>query len=247
MRWVPVWVLLLVLGACSDDGPAPREVVVFAAASLTDVMEDAAEDFKRAYPDQQLILSVGGTSLLARQIAQGAPADVFLSANRAWVDHLASLGRTEGPPYTIAGNRLVIAGGPDQPPLVGLDRIGRFKSIALADPDHVPAGIYAKEALECAGLWESVAPRIIPMLDVRTALLATVTGAAEVAIVYASDIKAAPRARVVLEWPQSCAPEIQYVAARIRGGSNPAGASAFLDFVTDTSRASLWERHGLYR
>lgn len=238
------WLLLLIVAGCGSPVQGPQDVTVFAAASLTDVLEELAATYEARHPNSTVVLNVGATSLLARQIEAGAPADVFLSANMAWMDRLVARGRIHGSPVTLAGNRLAVAGAPDAALLSDPELILYFNSIALADPSHVPAGQYAQEALECAGLWQAVAPRVIPMLDVRMALLSVTTGAAEAALVYASDLRATAEARVLMEWPQDCAPDIRYAAGRIAGAPNPAGAAAFLAFVTGEEHRFAWERHG---
>ena len=242
MRWVAACAVLL--GGCTQQAAEPTEVVVFAAASLSDVLETFAADFERMYPAHRVVLNVAATSLLARQIAQGAPADIFLSANQEWVDYLVQRGRVQGAAHVLAGNRLVVAGAHDQAPLAHFDFILHFKSIAVADPSHVPAGMYAKEALECSGLWDVAAPRLVPTLDVRTALLSATSGAAEVAIVYASDVPVDQRAQVLLEWPAGCAPAIHYVGARIAAARNPVGAADFLTLLADSANVRIWEQHG---
>ncbi len=234
----------VLLAACARPDTARNEITVFAAASLTDAAQELATVFEAIYPNQRMVLNVGASSWLARQIAEGAPADVFLSANVTWMDHLTERGRTAGQARPLVSNRLVIAGLRTMPPLDDPHAILRFRSIAVADPSHVPAGMYAKEALTCAGLWEEVGAKVIPMLDVRTALLAVTSQAAEVALVYASDILATPKVRVLLEWPQACTPPIRYVAARVAHSPNPVGAKHFLEFATNPAQIPVWQRHG---
>ena len=231
--------------APSAQEPAPRqEVVVFAAASLTDVLEALADSFETSHPGYNVTLSTAASSLLARQIEQGAPADVFFSANRAWTQYLADRGETSGAMHEVARNRLVVVGPPAAPKLQALSDLKSVKPLALADPAHVPAGIYAKQGLACAGLWDAVEPNVVPALDVRAALLAARSGAAEAALVYASDVRADPGVRVLFEWPSACAPDIRYTAARLRSAPHPEDAARFLRFATDPNQAALWRRFG---
>ena len=219
--------------APSTQRPAPQqEVVVFAAASLTDVLEALADSFETSHPGYNVTLSTAASSLLARQIEQGAPADVFFSANHAWTQYLADCGKTSGAIGEVARNRLVVVGPPSAPRLQALSDLKNVERLALADPSHVPAGIYTKRGLACAGLWDAVAPNVVPALDVRAALLAVQSGAAQAALVYASDVQADPDVRVLLAWPSACAPDIRYTAAR------------FLRFATDSNQAALWRRFG---
>ena len=245
MRARRLAVVLLMLGVAGcGEAEAPRDVTVFAAASLTDALEAVADSFEAAHPGYRVVLNVAATSLLARQIEQGAPADVFFAANRDWMDRLAEGGHLEGAVYEPFGNRLVVVGRAGQAPLVGLDDLGQQRRIALADPEHVPAGLYARAGLECAGLWTELQPRLVPMLDVRAALLAVRNGATDVALVYASDVPVEPSVEVLLDWPAACHPEIRYTAARVRHAPAPEAAAAFLAFATAPARDATWQRFG---
>ena len=231
-------------GEPRSEESSREEILVFAAASLTDALETLADSFETAHPQYRVVLNVAATSLLARQIEQGAPADVFFSANLAWMQRLEQQGRIEGTARQPLGNRLVVVGRAERAPWSSLEPLLTLPRIALADPDHVPAGIYARQGLECAGLWEEVLPRLVPTLDVRAALLSVRHGATDVALVYASDVQADPNVRVLLTWPSACQPEIRYAVARLRGAANPEGADRLLAFVTDSARTALWERFG---
>lgn len=243
------YVLLFALGTgCAGDGrpegPAREEIVVFAAASLTDALEALADSFETTFPQYRVVLNVAATSLLARQIEQGAPADVFFSANLAWMQQLDEQGRLAGPVRQPLGNHLVVVGRPETPVLPSVEALAGVARIALADPEHVPAGLYAREGLECAGLWDQVLPRIVPTLDVRAALLSVRNGAADVAVVYASDVQADSRVDVLLRWPAVCQPEIRYAAARLRDAANPEGAERLLAYATEAARTAIWQHYG---
>ncbi|MFQ5571315.1 MAG: molybdate ABC transporter substrate-binding protein [Rhodothermales bacterium] len=221
-----------------------KEILVFGAASLTDALEALADSFETAYPQHRVVLNLAATSLLARQIEQGAPADVFFSANLAWMQHLEEEGHISGRVRQPLGNQLVVVGRPGEKVLPSVEMLADQPRIALADPEHVPAGIYARQGLECAGLWERVMSRVVPMLDVRAALLAVRNGAADVAIVYASDVQADSKVQVLLPWPATCQPEIRYAVARLKNATSPEGADRLLAFAIDTARVSFWEGYG---
>ena len=231
-------------GESRTEGQARQEIVVFAAASLTDALGAIADSFETVYPHYRIVLNVAATSLLARQIEQGAPADVFFSANLAWMRQLEAQGRIAGPVREPLGNQLVVIGRPEKPTLPSLEALTDEDRLALADPEHVPAGLYAREGLECAGLWEQILPRVVPTLDVRAALLSVRNGAADAAVVYASDVQADPTVRVLLRWSAACQPEIRYAAARLHAAANPEGAERFLTHATDSARTTVWERYG---
>jgi molybdate transport system substrate-binding protein len=220
-------------GPRAEDGERP--LLVFAAASLTDVAAAVAGEFEQA-SGRSVQLGFGGSSALARQIAAGAPVDVFLSANPGWVDHLIREGRARGDDRRVfAANRLTVVVAPGRPGPGTLADLAVLKRVALADPAAVPAGIYAREMLEKAGLWAAVKPRVVPTQDVRAALALAETGAADAAIVYATDARRAPRLTEAPVVPAALQPEVRYVAvvtahAR-RSGVGPA-AEAFLAALT---------------
>ena len=237
---------LAALIAVSVVLPAPSRdrVTVFAAASLTDVMAEAEQAFEAAYPDVDLIVSTGASSVLARQIEGGAPADVFVSASPQWTGYLAERDLLRYPARPLVANWLVVIGRADSPRLARPDDLLRFDRIALADPQGVPAGVYAREALGRAGVWEAVAPHVVPTRDVRAAVAAVRTGAAPVAVVYRSDVRGAPDVRVVLAWPERLQPPIRYTIAVPRAAERPSRALEFVEFIRDTERLGLWRRHG---
>jgi molybdate transport system substrate-binding protein len=221
-----------------------EELTVFAAASLTDVLAALEAEFEAAYPDVDLVVSTGASSVLARQIAQGAPADVFFSASPGWMDYLAEQNLLRYPARDIVSNGLVVIGPASEPSLAGPGGLLRYERIALADPESVPAGEYAREALERTGLWEAVADRIVPTLDVRAAVAAVQTGAASAAIVYATDVRGAADVRVLLTWPEASQPRIRYLVAVPRRTQHANRALEFVEFVQQSERIAVWRRFG---
>ena len=190
----------LALGACGDRaGDAP---VVFAAASTADVVREIADS---------AVVSVAATSTLARQIAAGAPADAFVAADPAWIDWLVERGVTVRARAVVATGAVVIVGPAGAAEAFDGDRF------ALADPAHVPAGRYARRALEAEGRWAEVAPRVVPLGDVRAALAAVQTGAADRAVVYASDADAAPGVAVLHRFGATVRPRFEVAALTARG------------------------------
>lgn len=165
------------------------QVQVYAAASLTEVMEQMAQEFE-ANTDIKITVVTGGSSTLAQQIAAGAPADVFVSANEDWIK-FAQEKRGFEPSVALFGNSLIVVSRArsdleltDLSLLPGV--LGRER-LALGDPAHVPAGIYARQALERANIWEDLAGRLAPTSNVRAAVHLVRSGAAPLGIVYASD------------------------------------------------------------
>lgn len=194
------WVTALVLwGGCASG---PDASVVLAAASTGDVVHAVAQREKEA--GRPTLVSVAASSVLARQIAQGAPADVFVTADPDWIDWLIERRGPVVERRVVATGRLVLVGPADAPAGASLaTALASADRLALADPTHVPAGAYARESLEAAGLWDGVSTRVVPLGDVRAALAAVETGAADRAIVYASDATASERVRVLAEVPHA--------------------------------------------
>jgi molybdate transport system substrate-binding protein len=223
-------------------------VTVFAAASLTDSLKAVADAYRSA-TGNSVTLSFGASSTLARQIDQGAQADIFVSADTDWMDFLQKNGRiADGTRKDLLGNRLVLIAASDSGPVPPIaphfDLAGALgnRRLALADPASVPAGKYAKAALTALGVWDSVAPKVAPAENVRVALEYVVRGQAPFGIVYATDAKAAPSVRVAGTFPADSHPAIIYPAAMVKGAS-PA-AKNFLAFLGGVQARAVFEKAG---
>ncbi len=224
-------------------------VTVFAAASLKNALDDVAAAWGAA-TEHQAILSFGGSSALARQIQAGAPADVFGSANVAWMDVLDAAGliRT-GTRRNLLRNRLVlIAADRTAAPLrlaAGVDLAGRLAGgrLAMALVEAVPAGIYGKAALENLGVWASVRDRVAQADNVRAALALVAAGEAPLGIVYATDAHADDRVAVLGVFAERSHPPIVYPAA-IMAESRNALAPSFLHFLSGPAARRAFEAHG---
>ena len=227
--------------------PAPT-VTVFAAASLTDSLKAAADAYK-ARTGVTVTLSFGASSTLARQIEQGAAADLFLSADTDWMDYLQKKGLiADASRKDLLGNQLVLVAGPNAKaaPKVAphFDLAGALGDgrLALADPASVPAGKYAKAALTALGVWDTVAPKVAQAENVRVALEYVARGEAPYGIVYATDAKVAPAVRVVGIFPEDSHAPIIYPAALTKTVSP--GAKAFLDFLSGKEARAIFEKAG---
>lgn len=238
-------IAVLVLIGCHRN--EPQRLLIFAAASLTDALEAVADAFEVAFPGVQVIISVGPSSMLARQIQQGAPADVFVAADPEWTRMLESQDLVDISSDFVLTNKLAIVGPSNSPRISTLDDLVGYGRIALADPSHVPAGVYARLSLECAGLWPKLEGQMIPTLDVRAAAVAVTSGSADLAIVYASDILLEPELFVLLLWPKACEPDIAYAASIVRQSSNYSAAEAFVSFAGSAAADTLWKQYGFGR
>ena len=230
-------------------------VTVFAAASLTDVVGAVADAFT-AETGITVQTSFAGSSTLARQIEAGAPADVYLSADTVWMDHLEARGLIDPDSRRIAaGNRLVVivpagdaapAAIPDLADGFGdllRDLLGEDGRLAVADPGHVPAGRYAEAALTAMGIWPAVADRLAPAPDVRAAVVLVARGEAPAGIVYATDALAVDAVTVRWQIPDAAQPEIAYPVAIVAGRTRPA-AMAFLESLTGEYGREVFHRFG---
>ena len=225
------------------------EVTIFAAASTTSALEEAAGRYEAA-GGAAVRLVFAASSTLAKQIVQGAPADLFLSANAAWMDALVERGAVEpGSRRTLLANRLVliVPAGSARPTAmngtVPLPEILGARPLAIADPAHVPAGIYAEAALKSLGLWDALAGRMVRTSDVRAALALVDRGEAGAGVVYASDAPIAPGVRVVATLPAESHPPIVYPLAIVAGRGRPP-VRAFYDFLLGPEAAALFRAHG---
>lgn len=244
----------LVLVGCGGPAPAPsvelRAPVVFAAASLTEVLQTVGELYAAdGHPEPRF--SFAGSSALAKQLEQAAEADIFISADEDWMDYATEKSLIDpATRVTLLTNQLVLvapAGAPVTLELAaGMDLVGALRGgkIALADPDSVPAGKYAREALTHFGVWDAVASSVARAENVRSALRFVETGDAAAGIVYATDAAAAGSAvQIVGVFPAGSHTPITYPAALVAGKADGPGP-AFLDFLTSGPARKAFEDAG---
>jgi molybdate transport system substrate-binding protein len=243
--------LICVLAAVLLAGTAAQaaDVVVFAAASLKNALDDIAAQYGRD-TGRHVTISYAASSTLAKQIEAGAPADLFISADLDWMDYLAqrSLIKPESR-VKLLGNALVLIAPADSSvaltiapgfPLAAALTDGH---LALADPSSVPAGRYAKAALEKLGVWDTVAQRIAAAENVRAALLLVARGEAPLGVVYRTDAAAEPRVRLVGNFPDDAVPPIVYPMALTAASTN-ADAAAVAAYLRGPGARSLFEKQG---
>ncbi len=230
-------------GSCGKAAPLP--LLVFAAASTTDALTELGPAFT-AESGIPVAFAFGGSSDLARQLKSGAPGDVFLSADQAQMDELERIGLVQpGSRRTLLANELAIVVATDLPtPIAKPADLLLVQRLALADPTAVPAGIYAKQWLFTQGLWAVLSPRILPMQDVRAALAAVESGAAEAAIVYRTDAAIARNARLAFVVPRDAGPPILYPVAPLTGSRQPRAASDFVTFLASEPARAVFAHHG---
>jgi molybdate transport system substrate-binding protein len=233
----------------SSPQPAGQDaLLVFAAASLTEVLEEIGKEYQ-AKTGKPVKFSFTASSALARQIEAGARADLFVSADLEWMDYLAErkLIATESR-RNVAGNRLAMIAPADSNVRIdivdGLDLRGALGDgrLAIADPDIVPAGRYAKAALEALHGWSGVSDRLARAENVRVALAYVASGEAPLGVVYETDARIEPRVRIVGTFPTASHPPIRYPAALTTIAGS--GAKEFLDFLGSPQALAAFTRHG---
>ncbi len=247
MRWQAVALLACLLAAILYFATKPDEtrpkVVIFAAASLSDALTAAVHGVEGSLPDVDIRLVFGASSTLARQIESGADADLFVSADVVWMDYLATRGLIEAESRREPlSNQLVVVQPTGDRPISDINELTSVGTIAMADPASVPAGRYARSALEAVGLWEGLQGSMVPASDVRAALAYVESGAVEAGIVYASDALMTDRVQTSVAFPHTAQPEIRYAFALL-SGSDSTHSRTVLDSLI--SEQSAFEEFGL--
>jgi len=249
LSWMKGLVAAAALMLVPSVAPAQQaDVSVFAAASLKNALDPVVADYAKA-TGLRVAVSYAASSALARQIEQGAPADLFLSADVDWMDHLQkkSLIQPETR-HSLLGNRMVLVAPADSAKPVDLrpgallDALGSGR-LAMASVSTVPAGRYGKAALESLGLWGEVAGKVAEAENVRAALTFVSRGEAPLGIVYETDAKAEPKVAVVARFPQTSHPPVVYPVA-LTATSTSDAARQFLAVLRGPAGAATFAREG---
>lgn len=239
---------LITVGVFSGNASA-REIVVFAAASTVQVMTEISTSRNANSADSVRVI-YGSSGALARQIETGAPADIFFSANTKWVDYLTSqkLARNETR-KTVFRNRIVLITPtqnqtpvPFNPTSGVTASLGRDGRLAIGDPQHVPAGIYARQALSSLGIWGQLSHRVVQTQNVRLAMALVQRGEAVLGIVYYTDAIQSGQVRIVTTFNGSLHDPIRYEAIATRTG-NPA-ATRLLEYLESGEAVKIYSKFG---
>ena len=241
--------LLIAFALAIAPGACAQALTLFAAASLKNALDELNGAW-RASGHPAAVLAYGSSSALAKQIENGAPAAVFISADADWMNYLEQRGLLRsGSRINLLRNEIVLIAPVDSTvslaigprfPLVEALGSGR---LAMADPDHVPAGKYGKSALEALGVWSSLSSRIARGEDVRAALNFVARGEAPLGIVYRTDAASEPRVRIVGAFPANTHPPIVYPAALVAPAKGDGGAD-FLAFLKSSAAEAIFRKHG---
>ena len=244
-----ILICLFMLGLLAPSVAAEDRLLVFSASSLTDALTEIAGDFE-AETGKEVRVSFAASSALARQIETGAPADLLISANFKWLQHLeersliSSVGRRP-----VALNRLALAAPTGSGAAVTLDSPRSVLSalgngrLAVAETATVPLGIYSRQALEAMGLWRHVNTRLAPAANARATLALVETGAVPLGLVYATDAAASRRVTVLAMIPEASHEAVTYWAALVSGRESE-GARALLAYLAGEAARGVFNRHG---
>ena len=241
---------LLLCGA--SPAAAAGKITVFAAASLKNAL-DAVSAAWKADTQNETVLSYAASSALARQIQEGAPADVFISADLDWMNMLSEAKLiTDGSVVKLLGNDIVLVAPADSTAETRIEKgfdlaglIGNSK-LAMGDVKSVPAGKYGKAALEALSIWSSVEGKVAMAENVRAALKLVATGEAALGIVYTTDAKSEPGVKVIATFPSETHPEIIYPVGLVAGSSNT-GAAEFVTYLQSSKAQAIFAEQGFKR
>ena len=221
------------------------DVNVYAASSLTDALKEIAAAYKTE-TGVRVSFNFAASSLLARQIEEGAPADLFFSADEAKMDALqkAGLVRAETRRDLLSNSLVIVASSESKLKIESPADLLQPDKIVLADPRAVPAGIYTREYLTKAGLWEKLQPKLVPTENVRSALAAVESGNADVGFVYKTDAQISPKVQVIFEISTESGPAIRYPIAMLKQAKELEAATGFLRYLEGDSARTVFEKYG---
>lgn len=245
----------LALGAAlttsvAGQAMAAEKITVFAAASLTNALQDIAQQYKKE-KQVEVVASFASSSTLARQIEAGAPADLFISADQKWMDYAVGKATIEtATRVNLLTNSLVVVApeASEQAPFTITEKTNwlallKGGRLATGNPSHVPAGIYAKDALTKLGAWNTLEPKLAPAEDVRGALALVERGETPLGIVYGSDAVASQGVKVVATFPEDSHKKVEYPMAVVKGNQN-ATVEGFYDYLKGPEAAAVFKRYG---
>jgi molybdate transport system substrate-binding protein len=247
-RWkIPLVCSALAVAACATPTLHAANIHVLAAASLTESLKEIAAGYEKRSGDK-VVFNFGASSFLARQIEEGAPADIFFSADEAKMDGLVRkrLLVKETRKSRLSNSLVIIVAAEQGAAIEGPRDLAtdKVKRLALAEPRTVPAGIYAKEYLQHLRLWPAVEAKVVPTENVRGALAAVEAGNAEAGIVYKTDAAISKKVKVAYEVPANGSPVISYPVALVKEAREPEAAGRFLKHLDSEEAVRVFERCG---
>jgi molybdate transport system substrate-binding protein len=242
--------LVLAVGGTRPAEAQGKDVVILAAASLKNALDEASAAWNKQ-TGKSTKVSYAASSVLAKQIESGIPADIFISADVPWMDYVAERKLIKAPSRSdFLGNQIVLIAAKDSKIDLKIDKgfglraaLGNDGRLAMGNVDSVPAGKYGKAALESLGVWPSVADRVAQAENVRMALTLVSRGEAPLGIVYKTDAASDPNVRIVGAFPDGTHPPIIYPMALLASSTNP-DAQAFVDYLKSPAGKPFFEKQG---
>jgi molybdate transport system substrate-binding protein len=249
LRVVLVSAIVLALAGCSGskaEKADKTELKVSAAASLQKVMEEIKGLYEQEHIGVSVKLNYASSGTLQQQIEQGAPVDVFVSAGKKQMDALWKKGLVDKPGNVAANNLVLVVPAGQQNSPASLQQLGAadLSKIAIGAPETVPAGKYAKEALEHAGVWSEIYPKLVMAKDVRQVLVYVETGNADAGLVYQTDALASAKVKIAYQIPAAYHAPIIYPAAVVRASQRQEAAGEFLKFLSGSKAQAVFKKHG---
>src|SRR5215469_16197083 len=238
--------IIILMAAFALHNANAAEVNVYAAASLTDAMKEIAANYEKQSSDK-IVFNFGASSLLARQIIERAPADIFFSADEAKMDDLQKAGliATETRRDLLSNSLVIVVPNDSKLTIASPDELlTKAQKIAIADPRAVPAGIYTKEYLSGLGLWDKLESKMVPTENVRAALAAVESGNVEAGFVYKTDADVSMKVKIALSVPAAKGPVIRYPVAIIKEAKSKTAAEGFLRYSESDTARKVFKRYG---
>ncbi len=225
---------------------ATDEIRISVPASMTDAMKELASQFGASGKHAQIVPNYGPSGTLAKQIVEGAPADIFISANQKWMTYLRDEKKVDQASEKILAANTLVFVGMKNPAVTKLADIVNLKQIAIGSPKSVPAGEYAAQAMEKAGIYKQLeeGQKLVMAKDVRQSLIYADRGEADGAFVYKTDALMAEKAVVLFEVPQDLYEKVTYPIALTTDGANNAEAKAFYAFLTGPEGLKVFLKYG---
>lgn len=223
------------------------ELTISVAASVQDAMKDIQAAYEQTAPNVTITYNFGSSGSLAQQIAQGAPADVFLSASQKWMDDLDDKGEILAASRTdLLQNAMVLIVPVEAAAITGFKEFAtdQVRKIAMGEPESVPAGSYAKEVLTSLNLFETIQPKLVFGKDVRQVLSYVETGNVDAGLVYATDAQLSDRVKAIATAPAESHSPIVYPVAIVQDSDDPDAAQAFVDFLSSETAVSIFQGYG---
>ncbi|WP_432473210.1 molybdate ABC transporter substrate-binding protein [Amphritea sp. HPY] len=230
---------------------AEQPITVFAASSMTNAVDEVVSLYRQQH-DEPVRTSYASSSALARQIASGAPVDIYISANQRWMEYLEQQQLIQpGSRRTLLQNSLVLVTSTATP--LNIDQLQQIPGqlgqnrLAIADPDHVPAGIYSQQALKNLQLWSALKPKLARSHNVRAALLLVERGETPLGLVYRTDALISNKVQIISQLPAISHQPIEYPIALIRSPKQSPSVVALYDFLLSAEASAVFMRHGFQK